>query len=301
MSHKFHSSHFKTILTTIVISLLAIIPSLFVSGCKKNSNTETSYQAQVNVVHNHVLNQHNIAHLIMTYFKAVKNENLITQGNELIDGGYLYLSNNSTNGIDIRFNHGEGLYDPYLRLRAGEIVAKTDGDPFTIGTKTTFTFQNFSFRAVDTFPENAVTAQNILLEVTNASSDTYTFLLSIGNFTFSDTTSTKTVNLSGEMQIEWLKSADSPYFANSEIIRFLPVTSQTNHDGNVSEITGESIMQFETACGIFKGGSAALVIDGMSPGEGAISYETGQYCNTGANMTLGELPFRVGITDWQLK
>ncbi len=288
-------------LTILNISIVILVLLFAISGCKKSNNTETNYQAQVNVVHNHLLNQHNIVHLMMTYFKAITNETLLNDGNSIVDGGYLYLINNTSNGIDIRFDFGEGLYDPYMRLRAGEIMAKTDGDPFAVGTKTTFTFQNFSFRAVDTFPENPVTAQNIDLEVTNASTNQYTFLLKIGSFLFTDTTSTKTVDLSGEMQIEWTKSAESPYFSNNEVISFSPTTTQTNYDGTVSEITAQNKMLFNAACSVFHGGTAAVAINGMMPGEGTLNYVTGEYCNTGANMTLGEIPFRVGFTDWLLK
>ena len=291
----------KKVRIILNISIIFLLFLFTFQSCKKNNNTETSYQAQANVASNHLLNQHNVVHLMMTYFKAITDETLLNNGNSIVDGGYLYLINNANNGIDIRFDFGEGLYDPFLRLRAGEILAKTDGDPFVEGTKTTFTFQNFSFRAIDSFPENPVTAQNIELEVTNASNNQFTFLLQIGSFTFTDTTLTKTVDLSGEMQIEWEKSADSPYFSDNEVIRFSPSTTQTNYDGIVSEITTQNAMQYNAVCSVFYGGSATIVIDGLSPGEGTLSYKTGEYCNTGADITLGEIPFRVGFTDWLLK
>jgi len=251
-------------------------------------------------VHNNLLSQHNVVHLISTYFKAITNETLLTQNDAQIDGGYIYLTN-SADAFNIDFDFGNGLYDPYMRLRKGKMLSTSNGDPLALGTTTTFTFENFSFLAVDTFPENRVTVQQMQLKLNNITANNYTFALNLTDFTFTDTTGTKTIHLSGQFDIEWTKSTDSPYFTDNEMFTIKPNTTFTNYDDFSMEMNTSNAMQFDPDCSLVKGGSATFNITGITPGEGELNFDNQNKCNEGANMTLAEIPFRVGFTDWMIK
>ncbi|MDY0077521.1 MAG: hypothetical protein RBR87_09615 [Bacteroidales bacterium] len=290
---------------TRLFAILTITLFLFIGfqACKKNENEEVSYQPQTFAAQNLLLQKHNIIQLTVSYFKALKNENLTNTGRATIDQGQASL-NRVNDKLNYRIDYFEAVYDFYKRYRGGKIFAETDTLPLQQGAKSTINFLDFRFFPKLSYSPNRFSADFVELELITVADGHYIFEQKLTNVQLTDTSGTKTIKINGTIRYDWEKWPDSEWFSfDNEIIRIEANLSMTNHNGDLVEFTTSSPFTFRPNCAIVKGGSGQFSFSsGLNPDAADMEYASvDTICNKGARMQMNGMPFILTFDDWMLR
>lgn len=287
-----------------LFAILSITLLLFIGlgACKKNESEEISYQRQAFAAQNLLLQKHNIIQLTVSYFKALKSEDLTNTGRATIDQGQASL-NRVSDKLNYRIDYFEAVYDFYERYRGGKIFIETDTLPLQQGAISSISFQDFNFFAELKFPANQFSTAAVEMELVSVADGHYIFEQQLTNVQLTDTTGTKSINVNGTIRYDWEKWPDSEWFSfDNEIIRIEADLSMTNYNGDMVDLISSSPFTFRPDCGIVKGGNGQFNFSGLDPGLAEMEYAAvDTLCNKGARMQLGDMPFMLTFDDWMLR
>ena len=289
------------LLTLLSISIILLISF---QACKKNNNEEISYQRQAFAAQNLLLQKNNIIQLTISYFKALKNEELTNTGRATIDQGQASTSI-VDNKLNYRLDYFDAVYDFYDRYRGGKIFVETDTLPLQQGAKSTMSFQDFNFFVKLNSAPNQFSAGHVELKLISDAGGHYIFDQQLTNVQLTDTTGTKSISLNGIIRYDWEKWPDSEWFSfDNEIIRIEANLSMTNHNGDIVDLSTSSPFTFRPNCAIVKGGSGQFSFPGLNPDNAEMDYlnpSADTICNKGARMQMNGMPFRLTFDDWMLR
>ncbi|MCK9452347.1 MAG: hypothetical protein M0Q90_11705 [Bacteroidales bacterium] len=289
-----------------LLTILSITIFLFIGfqACEKNTNEEISYQRQAFAAQNLLLQKHNIIQLTVSYFKALKSENLTNTGRATIDQGQASL-NQVNDKLNYRIDYFEAVYDFYKRYRGGKIFVETDTLPLQQGAKSTINFLDFRFFPKLSYSPNWFSADLVELELITVADGHYIFEQRLTNVQLTDTSGTKTIKVNGTIRYDWEKWPDSEWFSfDNEIIRIEADLKMTNHNGDLVEFSTSSPFTFRPDCAIVKGGSGQFNFPGLNPDNAEMEYlnpSADTVCNKGAQMQMNGMPFMLTFDDWMLR
>ena len=289
---------------TRLFAILTITLFLFIGfqACKKNENEEISYQQQPFAAQNLLLQKHNIIQLTVSYFKALKSENLTNTGRATIDQGQASL-NRENDKLNYRIDYFDAVYDFYDRYRGGKIIVEADTLPFQQGAKSTINFLDFRFFPKLSYSPNRFNADVVELELITVADGHYIFEQKLTNVQLTDTSGTKIIKMNGTIRYDWEKWPDSEWFSfDNEIIQIEADLSMTNHNGDLVEFSTSSPFTFRPKCAIVKGGRGQFSFSGLNPDAAEMDYASvDTVCNKGARMQMNDMPFILTFDDWMLR
>lgn len=287
-----------------LLALLSIsLPLLFsLQACKKSESEEISYQPQAFAAQNLLLQKHNIIQLTVSYFKALKSEELTNTGRATIDQGQASL-NRVNDKLNYRIDYFDAVYDFYARYRGGKILIETDTLPLQQGATSSLSFQDFHFYAELDFPPNQFSATAVVMKLVSVADGHYIFEQQLTNVELTDTTGTKSIQVNGTILYDWKKWPDSEWFSfDNEIILIEANLSMANLNGDMVDLSTSNPFTFKPDCPLVKGGSGQLNFSALDPGVAEFEYMAiDTLCNKGARMQMGDMPFMLTFDDWMLR
>ena len=189
--------------------ILAIM--LITSSCHKE-NTSFDYNQAVETVSDYVEAQQMTDLILSTYFKAITDSTLLTNGASEIDGAFVTCMDSSTK-IVIEYPSW-GKDDGYGHYRKGKYEASTESDFFDSLAVVNFTFHNFYY------DDDSISVGNFTLE--NIGSTTNHYYLFNVNATdvlrkFHDTTGN--IKYQVEQNFIRVKDPSSPYYTDDDYFK----------------------------------------------------------------------------------
>ena len=190
-------------------SLLFILAIMLVTSSCHKENTSFDYNQAVETVSDYVEAQQMTDLILSTYFKAITDSTLLTNGASEIDGAFVSCMDSSTK-IVIEYPSW-GKDDGYGHYRKGKYEASTESNLFDSLAVINFTFHNFYY------DDDSISVEEFTLENLGATTNhNYLFNVSATDILrkFHDTTGH--IKYQVEQNFIRVKDPSSPYYTNDD-------------------------------------------------------------------------------------
>lgn len=259
--------------------------AIFIGSCKKDKNTMIDYNYGVNLSSDYVNVQHLSISLANTYFKAIYDTALISNGTSEIDGATVTYCPDSVYKLKITYPSW-GSNDGYGNWRQGQIQIQADGGFFDENENAKFKFVNFYFT------KDTITASEYSVKYLGSSQGNDQFQI-VGDEvyrTMEDTTGNISFNSSQFFTV--VLNANNKFVPENLLIS--GSIKGISRLGYMFEATTQYEIISDLSCNWMKSGEVEVLSD-SSEFQGKITYSDISECNNWYSLLIDGIEFPSAI------